>query len=88
MRAALDASGVVSIESEDAGQYVCESTYWSLLNYGYTKHGAAPLASKRPDFAGFLHVPPAAPALPLETIARAVDHVVRARIAALSNELS
>jgi pyroglutamyl-peptidase len=88
MRTALEASGVVSIDSEDAGQYVCESTYWSLLNYGYADHAAAPPASRRPDFAGFLHVPPAAPALPLETIARAVDHVVRARSAALSSGLT
>jgi len=50
MQSALQASGVAALSSEDAGRYVCESTYWSLLNYS----GPAPI----PEFAAFLHVPP------------------------------
>lgn len=74
MRSALQAAGVLAVDSEDAGQYVCESTYWSLSSC------AAPLA---PRFAAFLHVPPATPANPLERIARAVGAVVDARRAGL-----
>jgi len=33
MRRALMQSGVDVNDSEDAGHYVCESTYWSLLTY-------------------------------------------------------
>ena len=47
--------------SEDAGQYVCESTYWTLLDFqsqnGYPKNTA------------FLHVPPLSKEWPTEKIA-------------------
>ena len=36
--------------SDDAGQYVCESTYWTLLNFNYR--------SGFPINTAFLHVPP------------------------------
>lgn len=36
--------------SSDAGQYVCESTYWSALNYRNK--------NKFPRYVAFLHVPP------------------------------
>lgn len=74
MRSALQRAAVRVIDSQDAGQYVCESTYWSLSSY------SAPTA---PRFTAFLHVPPEAPATPLELIARAVGNVVDARRTAL-----
>jgi pyroglutamyl-peptidase len=73
MQAALDASGVSTVHSNDAGQYVCESTYWSLLN-----HRAAG-SPEAPEYAAFLHVPPASDSCPLELIARAVGRVVDER---------
>ena len=54
--------GVRARRSIDAGQYVCESTLWYLLN--------ARAASRRP--LGFLHVPAISEAFPLE---RTIDHV-------------
>lgn len=79
MRSALQSAAVQVVDSHDAGQYVCESTYWSLSSY------VAPTA---PRFAAFLHVPPAAAATPLELIARAVRFVVDSRRAGLSAEAS
>jgi len=73
MRAALESSGVVAVDSDDAGQYVCESTYWSLLSY----------AGPAPAYAGFLHVPPLSPEHPVERIATAVASVVDARFSRL-----
>lgn len=76
MRLALEGAGVSAIDSEDAGAYVCESTYWSLLS-------AAPLG--RPvEYAAFLHVPPLSPELRAETVAAAVWSVVEARRNALN----
>ena len=75
MRAALESSGVVAVDSDDAGQYVCESTYWSLLSY---EGPAAP-----PAFAGFLHVPPLSLEHPVERIAAAIASVVDSRYARL-----
>jgi pyroglutamyl-peptidase len=77
MQSALDDSGVSTMHSHDAGQYVCESTYWSLLNH----QDLSPYLA--PEYAAFLHVPPASAACPLELIARAVGRVVAARSAAL-----
>lgn len=74
MRSALLSTPARVVDSDDAGQYVCESTYWSLISY------VVPLA---PRFAAFLHVPPAGPPNPLDSIARAVGAVVAARRAAL-----
>jgi pyroglutamyl-peptidase len=71
MREALERTGVVAVDSDDAGQYVCESTYWSLLSYD------GPAAA--PAFAGFLHVPPLSLEHPVERIAAAVASVVDAR---------
>jgi pyrrolidone-carboxylate peptidase len=78
MQAALDACGVSTVHSNDAGQYVCESTYWSLLNH------RSSLAPGAPEYAAFLHVPSASAACPLELIARAVGRVVDEREAALA----
>lgn len=75
MRGALESSGVVAIDSEDAGRYVCESTYWSLLSY------AGP--ARPPTFAAFLHVPPLSLEQPVERIAAAIASVVDMRHARL-----
>jgi pyroglutamyl-peptidase len=75
MRSALEGTGVSAIDSDDAGRYVCESTYWSLLTY---RGRAAP-----PAFAAFLHVPPLSPEQPVERIAAAIASVVDARRASL-----
>ena len=74
MRDALEGTGVTVVDSDDAGQYVCESTYWSLLSYS---------GPSRPAFAGFLHVPPLSPEQPVERIAAAVSSVIDARRASL-----
>lgn len=79
MRRALADADVRSVDSSDAGQYVCESTYWSLLNVPRD-----PQAPQLPEFAAFLHVPPESALFPLGTIARAVGSVVQRRWAALS----
>ena len=71
MTSELERAEVEARESWDAGQYVCESTYWSLLSF--RAH------ARFPEFAGFLHVPPRSDAFPIERIARAVFAVVDAR---------
>lgn len=89
MRRQLEACGVPTVDSTDAGQYVCESTYWSLLTYSVPESrvadGLVPgghVAGQRgsaPEFAAFLHVPPASEELPLTLIAEAVGRVIHAR---------
>ena len=71
MHAALASVGARVIDSHDAGRYVCESTYWSLL--------ARAASTSWPEFAAFLHVPHESAQNPLEHIAAAVDSVVQAR---------
>jgi pyroglutamyl-peptidase len=75
MRAALDAAGAPWIDSEDAGQYVCESTYWSLLNLGDPPRTI--------ESAAFLHVPSVSERCPLPMVARAGALVVEWRLHAL-----
>lgn len=77
MHAALERVGAHVIDSEDAGRYVCESTYWSLLTY-------AGLPSP-PEFAAFLHVPHESEDNSIEHIAAALGSVVEARRAALGS---
>jgi len=77
MQCALDESGVRGVTSTDAGQYVCESTYWSLLNYA---------TASAPEFAAFLHVPPESDRVPLTIIARSVGLVVERRLTALTRQ--
>ena len=55
--------------SEDAGQYVCESTYWSLLNFRY-QHDY-------PEKAAFLHVPPLSEDWPVERIASGIKAMLK-----------
>jgi pyroglutamyl-peptidase len=58
--------------SYNAGRYVCESTYWTLLNRrketGY------------PEWAAFLHVPPLSEQIPAEKIADLIRQIIRSRI--------
>jgi pyrrolidone-carboxylate peptidase len=86
MREALDATHVEVIESFDAGQYVCESTYWSLLTYA--GRAVPPRPSGPPQFAAFLHVPPLSDEHPVERIAAAVGSVVAARLGELESKAS
>jgi pyroglutamyl-peptidase len=76
MQQALEASGVEAVHSDDAGRYVCECTYWSLLSY------RGPAA---PEFAAFLHVPHESEEHGIPRIARAVGQVVGNRHAQLSS---
>jgi len=85
MRRELEACGVPIVDSTDAGQYVCESTYWSLLTYSVDKSG--PPDRGAPEFAAFLHVPPASDDQPVTLIARAVGQVVQARYSAITSDL-
>ena len=54
--ALLSTNGISHYRSEDAGQFVCESTYWTLLDAVHRGHWTGP--------AGFLHVPASSPAWP------------------------
>lgn len=64
-------AGVDAKDSWDAGQYVCESTYWSLLSFRAN--------AGFPELAAFLHVPPRSDEFPIERIARAVAAVIERR---------
>jgi pyroglutamyl-peptidase len=57
--------------SQDAGKYVCESTYWSLLEYRAFRGF--------PQFAAFLHIPPIKKTLPLDAVVRAVRAAILRR---------
>jgi pyroglutamyl-peptidase len=67
---ALVASGVPFVRSTDAGRYVCESTYWSLLSYQRQQC--------EPKLAGFLHVPSVSEHNSLQNIAQVVHEVIKA----------
>lgn len=73
----LQTAGCAAITSYDAGQYVCESTYWSLLDFrqqfGY------------PAYAAFIHIPPLSPELTAPFIATALGNVLQARRASRDN---
>jgi len=55
--------------SDDCGMYVCESTYWSLLQYSH-KNGW-------PKRCGFLHVPAVSEIFPLTRTIGIIREVVR-----------
>jgi pyroglutamyl-peptidase len=55
--------------SDDCGLYVCESTYWSLLQYAQ--------AHDHPKQCGFLHVPAVSDVFPLDRTIEIVRQVVR-----------
>jgi pyroglutamyl-peptidase len=71
--ASLGKSPVPVCLSEDAGQYVCESTYWSLLDFR-RREG-------HPARAAFLHVPPLSEQFPVDVLAAAVELLVREALA-------
>ena len=55
--------------SEDAGKYVCESTYWSLLNFRNKR--------EYPRQAAFLHVPPLSEDWPVNRIASGITAMLK-----------
>ena len=55
--------------SDDCGQYVCESTLWTLLQYQY-EHNCL-------NHAAFLHVPSASDEYPIERINNNIEQIVR-----------
>jgi pyroglutamyl-peptidase len=61
----LEAEGIVSYLSEDAGGYVCNHVYYTALR--------AIAEADLPTRCLFLHVPPATPACPLERQQHAVE---------------
>jgi pyroglutamyl-peptidase len=74
MAATLRASGRPVTFSEDAGAYVCETVYWTLLEYR--------LAHGRPAHAAFLHLPPISDDFPLALLSQAVRHIVEGLVRA------
>jgi pyroglutamyl-peptidase len=67
---ALRSQDVPHRRSRDAGQYVCESTYWSLLDFG-SRHS--------PEMhMGFLHVPAISKQFSLERTTQVVFAVISA----------
>jgi pyroglutamyl-peptidase len=68
MERQLAATGSRVIHSYDAGKYVCDTTYWSLLDFR-RRFGF-------PQRAAFLHVPPLSEAWPVEDITTAVARVI------------
>ena len=73
MELQLAATGKPVIHSQDAGQYVCDTTYWSLLNFR-RRFGF-------PEYAAFLHVPPLSETWTVEgiteTVARVIAPIIR-----------
>lgn len=68
MERALAGAGWPVIRSEDAGKYVCDTTYWMLLDYR-SRWGW-------PEIAAFLHVPPVGEEWTVEGMAGAVGRVI------------
>jgi pyroglutamyl-peptidase len=67
------------IFSNDAGNYVCESTYWTLLEYkqiyGFPKNAA------------FLHIPPLSDTLSITETTSVVHKIISIRIKGLFNNM-
>lgn len=68
----LRALDVPNRRSRDAGQYVCESTYWSLLDHAASQRIRMHL--------GFLHVPADSPRFPTSKTTAVVLEVVSAYV--------
>lgn len=70
MERQLAATGKPVTHSGDAGKYVCDTTYWSLLDFrrrvGF------------PQYAAFLHVPPLSETWSVEEITHAVARAITA----------
>jgi hypothetical protein len=68
MEAILRRQNIPHRRFTDAGQYVCESTFWTLLDFA---------AMHSPQMrAGFLHVPAISDAWPAERVAEVVRETV------------
>ena len=65
--------------SKDAGKYVCESTYWSLLEYRAIRGF--------PKFAAFLHIPPIQETLSLDMVVKAVREAILKRMPAFHGKI-
>lgn len=78
MERTLRRLGVPHRRSIDAGRYVCESTYWALLDAAEREGFAGPL--------GFLHVPAISPAWPAERTTEVVAAVVGDFLAAMASQ--
>jgi pyroglutamyl-peptidase len=61
-------SGKPVIHSHDAGKYVCDTTYWSVLDFR-RRHGF-------PERAAFLHVPPLSEVWTVEEMTELVGKVI------------
>ena len=59
--------------SDNAGSYVCNSTYWWLLNFSMRKGW--------PRHTAFLHVPPLSTRFTAASLARGMEAILRRRIA-------
>ncbi|MBT3291960.1 MAG: hypothetical protein HN380_31750 [Victivallales bacterium] len=57
--------------SEDAGQYVCESTFWAALDFR-ERLG-------QPEWVGFVHLPPETAVFTLERLVQCITDIVRRR---------
>ena len=68
MEQSLQRAGVSHRQSMDAGRYVCESTYWVLLNFRAEQGW--------PAMAFFLHVPCVSEVFPVERIVGVIENVV------------
>jgi pyrrolidone-carboxylate peptidase len=69
MEAMLRRHNIPHRRSTDAGRYVCESTFWTLLDYAATHRPAMP--------AGFLHVPAICAVWPAERVVEVVWELVK-----------
>jgi pyroglutamyl-peptidase len=62
--------------SRNAGRYVCESTYWALLNH---------CLRNAPEMdTAFVHVPPLSPRFTAEALSQGLEAVARRRLARLA----
>jgi len=59
--------------SEDAGQYVCESTFWAALECRER--------TGQPEWVGFVHLPPATAVFTLDRLVKCATDIVRRRLA-------
>jgi pyroglutamyl-peptidase len=69
---ALRQSGLPYRISINAGRYVCDSTYWALLNFRINKGW--------PVSVGFLHVPPLSRRFTAKALAAGMERIIRRRL--------
>lgn len=76
----LRLSGLPVRISRNAGRYVCDSTYWALLQFRQTNGW--------PRDAGFLHVPPLSTRFTAALLGRAIERLVRRRLALMPSTVA